>query len=262
MWEPSWPGDKPIVDAIAPDGDFNAVTGALAAVGLGSVPAWLRPYPVLSRGEQFRADLAKLVSEAPDVAVVDEFTSVVDRQIAQIGSLVFSKAWRRIGGQVVLLTPHYGVLDWLQPDWVFDTATGQCSRGWVRPRPTYDLEIYQTGWEHWGPTFERHHYLKLPRMIGAKVYVGAVEGELVSHLAVATSSVGKGGVEARAWVILIFGVEGFRSDRERVAVLRQARRGFGVLRFVDFDEVVERFVSLRTAGGHPDLMQIVLGFGL
>ena len=33
MYEPEWPPDRPIVDAIAPSGDFNAVTGALAAVG-------------------------------------------------------------------------------------------------------------------------------------------------------------------------------------------------------------------------------------
>jgi len=34
-----WGNDKPIVDCIAPDGDFNTVTGALSAVGLGDVPA-------------------------------------------------------------------------------------------------------------------------------------------------------------------------------------------------------------------------------
>ncbi|MEM8738073.1 MAG: ABC transporter ATP-binding protein [Planctomycetota bacterium] len=202
MWEPSWPDDKPIVDAIATDGDFNAVMGALAAVGLGSVPAWLRPYSVLSRGEQFRADMAKLVSEAPDAAVVDEFTSVVDRQIAQIGSLAFAKAWRRTGGQVVLLTPHYDVLDWLQPCWTYDTSSGEFAGRWVRPRPKYDLEIWQTDWRYW-PLFEPHHYLKLPRMIGAKVYVGVVDGEPVSHLAVSTAHVGKGGVEARACRLVV-----------------------------------------------------------
>jgi len=36
-----WAKDTPIIDAIAPDGDFNAVTSALSAVGLGSVPSWL-----------------------------------------------------------------------------------------------------------------------------------------------------------------------------------------------------------------------------
>lgn len=34
-----WDATKPIVDCIAPDGDFNAVTGALSAVGLGEAPA-------------------------------------------------------------------------------------------------------------------------------------------------------------------------------------------------------------------------------
>jgi hypothetical protein len=61
FWTPEWPADAPIIDAIAPEGDFNAVTGALGSVGLGSVPTWLRPYPVLSNGEKFRADLARLV---------------------------------------------------------------------------------------------------------------------------------------------------------------------------------------------------------
>jgi hypothetical protein len=38
FWTPEWPQDKPIIDAIAPEGDFNAVTGALGSVGFGSVP--------------------------------------------------------------------------------------------------------------------------------------------------------------------------------------------------------------------------------
>lgn len=72
------------------------------------MPTWLRPYPVLSNGEKFRADLARLICEAPASAIVDEFTSDVDRQIAKFGALAFQKAWRRTKGcKVVLLTPHY-----------------------------------------------------------------------------------------------------------------------------------------------------------
>ena len=41
-----WSPDKPIIDEIAPGEDFNFVTGALANVGLGDVPAWLRPFRV------------------------------------------------------------------------------------------------------------------------------------------------------------------------------------------------------------------------
>ena len=64
-----WDSNKPIIDCIAPDGDFNTVTGMLSAVGLGDVPAWLRPFNVLSNGEKFRAGLARLACERPEHAV-------------------------------------------------------------------------------------------------------------------------------------------------------------------------------------------------
>ena len=61
-----WPDDAPIVDAISPGGDFDSVTGALANVGLGDVPAWLRPFKALSNGQQFRAGLADWRSCRPE----------------------------------------------------------------------------------------------------------------------------------------------------------------------------------------------------
>lgn len=198
IYSPAWPCDQPIIDAIDPGGSFDAATAALASVGLGSVPAWLRPFHVLSNGEQFRANLARLIAEAPPCAVLDEFSSVVDRQIARIGAGAFAKAWRRTSGQAVLLSCHYDILDWVQPDWVFDTATGQFTRGWLRRRPRFDLEVWQCGWEHW-PAFEPHHYLKLPRMIAATNYVATVNGQLVAHLAVSTRS----RTEARACRLVV-----------------------------------------------------------
>lgn len=196
-----WPADKPIVDAIAPDGDFNAVTAALGAVGLGDVPAWLRPYAVLSNGEKFRANLARIIAEAPSRVVIDEFSSVVDRQIAKVGAGAFAKSWRRTAGQAVLLSCHYDILDWVEPDWVYDTREGRFSRGSVQHRrPRIEVEIREGGWDLW-PLFEPHHYLKIPRMIGAGCYVAFIEGEPVAHLAVGTKSLStKAGttVEARA----------------------------------------------------------------
>lgn len=184
IYNPPWPAGVPIIDAIAPGGSFDDVTGALASVGLGSVPTWLRPFNVLSNGEQFRASLARLISEAPDSAVLDEFSSVVDRQIAQIGAGAFAKAWRRTGGRVVLLSCHYDILDWVQPDWIFDTGSGEFLRGSPRRRPKLDVELWQTDWRHW-PAFEPHHYLKIPKMIAATNYVATIGGELIAHLAVA-----------------------------------------------------------------------------
>ena len=200
-----WPKRKPVIDAILPgdsEGAFDRITGAFSAVGLGDVPAWLRPYAVLSNGEKFRATLARLVAEAPEHAVVDEFTSVVDRQIAKIGALAFSKAWRRTGGQVVLLSCHYDILDWLQPDWLYDTATAKFHGRWLQQRPRFELDVWQTDWRYW-PLFEPHHYLKVPRMIASRCYVGAVDDEPVCHLAVGTKNVGRKGVEARACRLVV-----------------------------------------------------------
>lgn len=180
-----WDKNKPIIDDIAPDGDFNTVTGLLASVGLGDVPAWLRPFRVLSNGEQFRAGLARLICEKPAEAVVDEFTSVIDRQIARIGAQAFQKAWRRENpsGKVVLLTPHYDVLDWLQPDWVIDTNTKTFERGCPRQRPPIELEIRKVNGSYWR-YFEPHYYLRLPRPIAPEYFIGTVSGELACHAAV------------------------------------------------------------------------------
>ena len=180
-----WAPDKPIIDEIAPDGDFNEVTGALANVGLGDVPTWLRPFRVLSNGEQFRAGLARLIVSRPDRVVVDEFTSVVDRQIARIGSQAFQKAWRRTNpaGKVVLLTPHYDILDWVQPDWVFDTKTKVFERGRRRQRPTIKLEVRKVNGSYWR-YFKPHYYLDLPMPPAAEYFVGTVDGELACHVAV------------------------------------------------------------------------------
>lgn len=179
-----WDADKPIIDCIAPGGDFNEVTGALANVGLGDVPAWLRPFRVLSNGEQFRAGLARVVCERPQEIVIDEFTSVIDRQIAKIGSQAFQKAWRRNnpGGKVVLLTPHYDILEWVQPDWVIDTKTKTFSKEHLQ-RPKINLDIWQVNSDYW-KFYKPHYYLNLPMPIAAQYFIGTVDGELACHIAI------------------------------------------------------------------------------
>lgn len=172
------------------------MTAARAAVGLGDVPAWLRPYTVLSMGERFRADLARIIAERPERVVIDEFTSVVDRQIAKIGALAFQKAWRRTGGKAVLLTCHYDVLEWLEPDWVFDTQKRQFARDRLQ-RPRITFEVLETDWRYW-PLFKPHHYLEAGPMPAGKCYIATIDGEPVAHLGMSTNVVGKGGVEARA----------------------------------------------------------------
>ena len=119
-----WSKDAPIIEVLGA-ADYAKATAALAAVGLGSVPSWLRPHHVLSTGEQFRANMAKLLLSGEKSVMMDEFTSVLDRQVAQVGAGAFAKSWRRKPGRrVILVTCHYDVLDWVQPDWWIDTAEG------------------------------------------------------------------------------------------------------------------------------------------
>ena len=180
-----WDLEKPIVDCIEPDGDFNKVTGTLSAVGLGDVPAWLRPFHVLSNGEKFRAGLARLVCERPEHAVVDEFTSVIDRQIAKVGAAAFAKTWRKGAGQVVLLSCHYDIIEWLQPDWVYDMNEARFyNRDCLQRRPGLELQIHKVRGTVFPRLFKPHYYLDLPAPVAAEYFVGFIGDEPVCHVAI------------------------------------------------------------------------------
>lgn len=111
-----------VIDDMPKTASVDDISKMFYAVGFGSVPAWLRPYSVLSTGEKMRVDLARELLQN-DMVVFDEFTSVVDRQVAQTASLAIAKAVRKQGKKFVAVSCHYDILDWLEPDWVFDTGS-------------------------------------------------------------------------------------------------------------------------------------------
>ena len=111
---------KSVIDDMPKEASVQEIERMFYAVGFGSVPSWLKPYSVLSNGEKMRVDLARAMLER-DFIVFDEFTSVVDRQVAQTASLAINKAIKRSTKKFVAVSCHYDILEWLQPDWVFDT---------------------------------------------------------------------------------------------------------------------------------------------
>lgn len=121
---PKWHLDNAILSHFGtPDNAINLLT----AVGLNSVPSWYKPYSVLSNGEKFRADLARKVK---DGAVIDEFTSVVDRNVAKAASVALVRYIKKNNiKNVVLSTCHRDILEWLEPDWVIDTDLGEYTEG-------------------------------------------------------------------------------------------------------------------------------------
>lgn len=117
---------KSVIDDMPKDVSVDDIEKMFYAVGFGSVPSWLKPYSVLSNGEKMRVDMARALLEK-DFVVFDEYTSVVDRNVAQVSSLAISKAIRNSNKKFIAVTCHYDVLEWLQPDWVFNTDTMQTS---------------------------------------------------------------------------------------------------------------------------------------
>lgn len=194
LYDPQlWSTDAAIIDCFGPDTPIKQLIRVLTAVGLGSVPTWLKPYHALSTGERCRADLARALIEvrkfstrrrggvensdsaslrvsAPpretNLLVFDEFTSSLDRTIAQTTSAALSRFIRKVNqfpGQpnfrFVAVTCHDDILPWLQPDWVLNLGHGnpRLTRGRLH-QPTLQLpvrKVPQSTWTH----FAAYHYL-------------------------------------------------------------------------------------------------------
>jgi GNAT superfamily N-acetyltransferase len=174
-----WPADRSLLDGFPAELGIKDVTGLLTGVGLGSPPAWMRPYRTLSTGEGFRATVARALAESDGLAVIDEFTSVVDRQVARVASHTVQKAVRRSGRQMIAVTCHYDVEDWLQPDWSYDVATSEFTWRQVQPHPPVQFEIRKCERRLWG-MFARHHYLSTSIHNGAQCFAVYVDGRPIA----------------------------------------------------------------------------------
>jgi ABC-type ATPase with predicted acetyltransferase domain len=110
-----------VLDDFPENVPVNEITKALCNVGFASPPDWLKAYEHLSQGEKMRVDIARALCLQQQLIVFDEFTSVVDREIAKVSAYAIAKAVRRTSKQFIAVTCHYDVLDWLESDWVFCT---------------------------------------------------------------------------------------------------------------------------------------------
>ena len=182
-----WSSEAAVVDGFG-DWPIRDIVGTLTADGFSSSPSWIKPYAVLSNGEKFRCDLARALLDDQDdqseLTVFDEFTSVVDRTVARIGSAAVAKAIRsgRIHRRFVAVTCHYDVVPWLEPDWVVDMASQSLARGRLC-RPKIELRVRRVDRSWWG-LFKRHHYLSSELHRAAACYAGFVEDSPATFTAV------------------------------------------------------------------------------
>lgn len=111
-----------ILDDFPKEMNVQDITKLLGSVGFSSPPDWLKAYEYLSQGEKMRVDVALALGDPRPLVVFDEFTSVVDREVAKISCSAISKAIRRNKEKkFVAVSCHYDILPWLDPDWVFYT---------------------------------------------------------------------------------------------------------------------------------------------
>ena len=171
--------DQPsVIDDFSDMNSVEEISKACSAVGFNTIPSWLRPYHVLSTGEKFRVGLARQVLETPkdQPIVVDEFTSVVDRQVAAIGAHAVAKWVRTQDKQFVAASCHYDILEWLQPDWVIDMNTKTFVWRSVQPRPKLNVEIKSVHYSLW-QMFSPFHYLTADLNKAARCYVAFIDDQ-------------------------------------------------------------------------------------
>ena len=199
--------DKPLIsnfDFLEP----KEATRLLTSMGLSSVPTWLRPFKTLSNGEQYRATLAYLVADAEDgeVILVDEYTSVVDRDVAKSMSFALQKYIRNTSKKIILASCHYDIMEWLMPDWTCSPQKGgvlergECLR---RGRPQIELQVSRVEPATWN-FFKKHHYLTDDCAKSCKFFLFSWNGKPVGMNAVIPQPSGhfKNGVRSSRIVVL------------------------------------------------------------
>ena len=238
-----WKSDRSILDCFPENLATSDIVGLLTSVGFSSPPSWPKPYQVLSNGEKFRCDLAMALSrsliESSPLIVYDEFTSVVDRTVAKIGSAAIANSIRKgiRKCRFVAVTCHYDVAEWLEPDWVVDMASQSLTRGRLR-RPQLDIQIFRGSNDTW-KLFAKHHYLSGECSPAAAKYVGMFDGHPVCF----------------AGVIGDFGHKGYKRVSRIVTLPDFQGVGIGG-RFLDAVAAIEyaNGHTLRIRASHPSVI--------
>jgi ABC-type lipoprotein export system ATPase subunit len=166
-------------------------TFLLSAMGLSSVPTWLRPFNTLSNGEQYRANLAYIVGSAKnnEVILIDEYTSVVDRDVAKAMSNALQKYIRRNNKRIVLASCHFDIMEWLQPDWIYSPSKGRLEIAPSLRQPKIELSIFRCRYETWN-LFKQHHYLTEELNLAAKCFVITFNDKPCAFIAILPSPSG------------------------------------------------------------------------
>ena len=111
-----------------------------------------------------------------NVITIDEFTSVVDRDTAKSLALSIRKFYDRRGtaDPLYIASCHRDIVEWLDPDYVYDTdlcvLENRRSPFRLGSRPELTLTIQSTSVDYW-QYFKKYHYLDTAISKSAHYYV-------------------------------------------------------------------------------------------
>lgn len=168
---------KPVLENFDKSLKYEDCVDYLLSVGLSSVPCWLKPINILSNGQQARALAAIELSRSKDIIVIDEWTSVVDRTIAKIMSHSIRKAVKKYNKKIILISCHFDIIEWLDPDWIIDCNDQKFIDRRLLPseergrKEQFKFEIRKCSKESWR-SFSKYHYLSEKIPPGKSFYFG------------------------------------------------------------------------------------------
>jgi ABC-type ATPase involved in cell division/GNAT superfamily N-acetyltransferase len=147
----------------------------LLACGLRSIPTWFRTPHTLSNGEHHRFEMAMALDQG--VQCIDEFTSVVDRDTAKALAYSVRRYFDTNPGVLYIASCHRDIIDWLDPDYIYDTdlqeLSARRSLHLRLGRPAITLDIRGTTPDDWR-RFSKYHYLDTRMSRSVHCYLGLI----------------------------------------------------------------------------------------
>ena len=176
-----WDNTKTIIDNFDIKFTPKQITEILSKVGFSSPPDWLKPFNVLSNGQKMRVELARLILENDEPIIYDEFTSVVDREVAKVGSYAIQKYVKKENKQFIAVSCHYDILEWLEPDWIYDVNTNEFKKELSYQRPKIEVNIRKAEQSEW-KIFKEFHYLSSEHNVSAHKYIAEINDKIVGWI--------------------------------------------------------------------------------
>ena len=209
----------------------------LSAVGLKSIPVWVKPREVLSVGEGFRADMALNIN---DDTMFDEFTSTVDRNVARSCCTSLGRYIRRSGKKgIIVCSCHKDFIEYLKPDIVIDTDD-MCVYDLRDTDLSVDtqIDIYRTNDKSLWDMFKEHHYMSSSLNKACHFYIMKLHstGEIVGCFSTLPQMTGTAKWRWRVHRTVVL------PDYQGLGISSRTLNFFG-----DYYQSLGRFLSIRTS---------------